>query len=191
MRGAFDEEALVRRLASRPGRRAFRVVPARRSAVAIVLDAQSRVLLIHRAKRPGDRWSSHVSLPGGMKNPSDASLEATARRETREEVGLDLNGADCIGSLDDARAIANGGLRLLSISPFVFRWRGSAALTLSSEVSSAFWLPLQQAASGTLDGRWRQRIGGFTFSFEAWQWEGRAVWGLTLGILTRLIAEGS
>jgi len=49
------------------------------------------VLFIKRAARPGDRWTSHVALPGGKRDPEDADDKATAIRETMEEVGIDLS----------------------------------------------------------------------------------------------------
>lgn len=52
------------------------------------------VLFIKRAAREGDRWTSHVALPGGKRDPEDESDRATAIRETMEEVGLDIGGAD-------------------------------------------------------------------------------------------------
>ncbi len=79
------------------------------------------VLLIKRAAREGDRWSGHVSFPGGMQEDDDADLLATAIRETREEVGLDLDEiARFIGPLSDQRAIANARTLPMAISPFVF-----------------------------------------------------------------------
>lgn len=48
------------------------------------------VVFIKRAARVGDRWTSHVALPGGKRDPEDADDGATAIRETVEEIGLDL-----------------------------------------------------------------------------------------------------
>jgi 8-oxo-dGTP pyrophosphatase MutT (NUDIX family) len=187
----FDEARLASFLSAHPGRRAFARFQARRSAVAVVIDAQCRVLLIRRANIAGDRWSSQVSFPGGLQQDGDASLRDTAIRETREEVGLDLSSSPCLGSLDDARAIANGGWRLLSVSPYVFREAGNAPLIPGPEVSRAFWFPLREAVSGRLDSRWRQKILGIPFSFRAWAWEGDVVWGLTFEMIGRLLKAGS
>ena len=49
------------------------------------------VLLIKRAARAGDRWTSHIALPGGKMEPDDADDRATSIRETMEEIGLELN----------------------------------------------------------------------------------------------------
>lgn len=59
------------------------------------------ILFIKRAARSGDRWTSHVALPGGKQDAEDADDKATAIRETMEEVGIDLN---------DERAIFGGNL---------------------------------------------------------------------------------
>ena len=53
-------------------------------SVAVVQDAEGRVLLQHR---DDGRWG----LPGGLMELGE-SCEDTARRETKEETGLDLEG---------------------------------------------------------------------------------------------------
>lgn len=63
---------------------------------AWVQHADAEVLFIKRAARTGDRWTSHVALPGGKREPADDSDWATGARETLEEVGLDLNAACCL-----------------------------------------------------------------------------------------------
>lgn len=47
-------------------------------------------VFIKRAARDGDRWTSHVALPGGKRDAEDADDQAVAVRETAEEIGLDL-----------------------------------------------------------------------------------------------------
>ena len=54
------------------------------------------VLFIKRAARKGDRWTSHVALPGGRRDPEDADDQAAAVRETIEEVGIDLSSENAI-----------------------------------------------------------------------------------------------
>lgn len=54
------------------------------------------VLFIKRASRVGDRWTGHVALPGGKRDPDDTDDQAAAIRETSEEIGWDLT-RDCIG----------------------------------------------------------------------------------------------
>jgi 8-oxo-dGTP pyrophosphatase MutT (NUDIX family) len=54
------------------------------------------VAFIKRAARVGDRWTSHVALPGGKRDPEDADDRYTAIRETSEEIGLDLTTANVV-----------------------------------------------------------------------------------------------
>lgn len=54
------------------------------------------VVFIKRAAREGDRWTSHVALPGGKRDPEDADDKATAVRETAEEIGLDLTSSEAL-----------------------------------------------------------------------------------------------
>lgn len=54
------------------------------------------VLFIKRAARKGDRWTSHVALPGGRRDPEDADDQAAAIREASEEVGVNLTEDNCI-----------------------------------------------------------------------------------------------
>lgn len=68
-----------------------------------VQQGDPEVLFIKRAKRNGDRWSSHISLPGGKREPDDQSDRVTAERETGEETGLELDVDHClyIGTLPE------------------------------------------------------------------------------------------
>src|SRR5260221_3044496 len=77
---------------------------ARPAAVTLVLlDGPQglEILLIKRAERGDDPWSGQIALPGGRYAAGDSDLEATAVRETREETGVDLSGAERLGALDD------------------------------------------------------------------------------------------
>ena len=61
-----------------------------------VQQGDPEVLFIKRSARQGDRWSGHVALPGGRRDPTDKDDVAAAVRETREEVGLDLAAPECL-----------------------------------------------------------------------------------------------
>lgn len=166
---------------------------ARRAAVACVVrfgDAGAEVLLMERAVREGDRWSGQISFPGGREEEGDADLVATAIRETREELGVDLTrGARLIGALEPIRAIARGKILPMTITPFVFHLAEPQEILLGDEAVAAFWLPLEAAARGTLDGEYEYRLGPVKMKFPCWQCEGRTVWGLTYQMLRQLLTR--
>lgn len=161
----------------------------RRAAVAIVLAqppllAQTSVLLVRRAERESDPWSGHMALPGGHAEPDDGDLLVTARRETLEEVGLDLRDAELLGTLDDVMPMRSSQI---SVRPFVFWSSGIAQPQLSAEVTETIWVPLSQLASGALRGTGRVRVGAATLEVPAFVIEERVVWGMTFRLLESLL----
>ena len=117
-----------------------------RAAVAVLLrDTPTGIemLFIRRAEHPEDPWSGHMAYPGGRSEPHDPDLQATAVRETLEEIGIDLSrSARLLGVLDDIRAMARGRPLDLSITPCVFQLEGDPETALSHEVRSLHWIPL-------------------------------------------------
>lgn len=61
------------------------------------------VLFIERSRNDADPWSGQMAFPGGVVEAYDASARSAARRETLEEVGVDLTGAEFMGRLDDVQ----------------------------------------------------------------------------------------
>jgi 8-oxo-dGTP pyrophosphatase MutT (NUDIX family) len=170
-----------------------RIRDARRAAVACVLRyrrAAPDVLLMRRAERPGDRWSGQVSFPGGREDESDADLQATAIRETHEELGVDLRShARYIGRLDTIRARSLGTPQALTVTPFVFVQQREFTLRLNYEASDAFWLPLDEAAAGTLSSHYEYKGGPpDAMRLPCWLYRDHMVWGMTYGMLEHLLA---
>ena len=162
----------------------------RRAAVAIVLhDASSgpRVLLMKRADREGDPWSGHISLPGGGYQADDPDLLTTAIRETREELGVDLSAVQLLGNLK-ALAPRSAGPTLIEVTPFVFLTDTELAPICGPEALAAFWLPLELATSGALDGTYTYPQ--TEMRFPSWTYEGYVIWGLTKRILDDVVAAG-
>ena len=165
---------------------------ARRAAVAAILrfeDERVEVLLMERAVNAADRWSGHVSFPGGHWEEQDPDLLATSIRETREEVGVDLGRAGrLLGTLPPLKAVARRRVLPLTITPFVFHLAEDHPVVLGAEAAGWFWLPLAAAASGVLDGRYEHRLGPVPLQFPCWRHEGHVVWGLTFQMLRSLLA---
>ena len=165
---------------------------AARAAVAIVLvpdGDDARVLFIERAEREGDPWSGHMAFPGGRASRSDADLAETARRETLEEVGLDLGaGAELVGALDPLPARSRGEATGMYVAPFVWTLERMPALRPNAEVAATVWGSLHAIASGrhatTVDWSYR----GSSLRLPAFAVGDRVVWGLTFQIVERLVA---
>jgi 8-oxo-dGTP pyrophosphatase MutT (NUDIX family) len=159
----------------------------RRAAVAVVLHdaAAPRVLLMKRAERAGDPWSGHISLPGGGYQASDGDLRITAIRETREELGIELDGARILGNLSPLHPMTSGPSGI-EVTPFVFATEVALEPECGPEALAAFWLPLDLAASGALDGTYTWPASNRTF--PSWTYEGHVIWGLTRRILDLVIA---
>jgi len=60
------------------------------------------LVLIERTSRyENDRHRGQISFPGGRVEPDDPSLEYTALREAKEEVGIDLQKVEVLGKLTE------------------------------------------------------------------------------------------
>jgi 8-oxo-dGTP pyrophosphatase MutT (NUDIX family) len=163
----------------------------RRAAVAVLLHdepAGPRVLLMKRAERAGDPWSGHISLPGGRFEPTDPDLLATAIRETHEELAIDLTGTRLLGPLAPLHPRTSGPTGI-EVTPFVFSTAAAVEPQCGAEALAAFWLPLEIAASGALDGTYTYP--GSTMVFPSWTYEGHVIWGLTMRILGEILTTGS
>src|SRR5438093_10810324 len=99
------------------------------------------VLLGERTKREGDPWSGQVGLPGGRHRAEDPPVLATATRETKEEVGIDLEGrAEILGHMPPR---APGNKPEVLVVPFVALATEPIEATPGPEMASVFWVPLE------------------------------------------------
>jgi 8-oxo-dGTP pyrophosphatase MutT (NUDIX family) len=159
-----------------------------RASVAVVLSegaAGVELLLIQRAMRDDDPWSGHMALPGGRRDPDDADVIATAVRETREEVGIDLTvDGEPIGRLDELRAVARHRPLDLVISPVAFALQRPVMLTLNPrEVDSAVWVPFSFFFRPQARATYSRTLDGIASDYPAFRYEHYTIWGLTHRIL--------
>jgi 8-oxo-dGTP pyrophosphatase MutT (NUDIX family) len=169
---------------------------ASRAAVAVILregEAGMEILFIRRAERAEDPWSGQVGFPGGRAEPEDSDLAATARRETLEEIGIDLaRDAEFLGGLDEIRAMARGRPVDLAIAPFVFHLRRGGSVGLSEEVTSVHWLSLDALLGPAHHGRFAYRHEDQTVDLPCLRLGDFVIWGLTYrmfgGLRKRILA---
>ena len=162
-----------------------RMEPAERhAAVALMLRERSgglELFVIKRAEKSGDPWSGHMALPGGRQEPGDKDAYDTARRETLEEVGIDLNEGRFLGWLDDVGP--RRALGQLVVSTVVVAIDAEPGHLDPREVVEAFWVPVDLLVDEHVE------IPDFPGSWPAFTYEDRyVIWGLTHRILTQLWA---
>ena len=103
---------------------------------------QPHVLLIHRSDHlrlhPGQ-----ISFPGGMYEEGDAGLLATALRETREELDLDISPSQVLGLLPTVQTLTG-----FTIFPFITILDERPATRKNpNEVQAVLEIPLQPLLS--------------------------------------------
>ena len=104
------------------------------SKVFILMTRRSRHLKIH----PGE-----MSFPGGRYEKEDGNLLITALRETKEEVGVDLNESQVSATLPIVRTLTG-----YSITPYVIILQERPRVgELSDEVDEVFEIPLVRLLS--------------------------------------------
>ena len=159
------------------------------AAVLLVLRpgrSEVEALLIERAIQPSDPASGHVSLPGGRYEKTDGSLEHTALRELKEEVGLSRPDLE-----DRPRYVETQGAAAFQVRVAIFaaalRPEASRPRPRSrSEVATVFWLPRSRLAETVRVPR--QTTLGIR-EVDATVYANHVVWGFTRGVLQRFFAR--
>jgi len=152
----------------------------RRAAVAVLLrggpeGAREVVLVLRGASAP--RHGGELAFPGGMEEPSDRDLPATARRELAEELGVagDLWELGCFPD-----GVAKGWTRF---TPVFLRWEArEPAFRLGSEIQDALLLPLE----GLFRAPWTTQVlefKGFTQELPRLELPLAPLWGATALVL--------
>lgn len=158
--------------------------PLRDAAVLVpVVDhpGEATVLLTKRT----DRLRSHsgqVAFPGGRIDPTDATPEDAALRETMEEIGLPASRIEIVGRMPDY--LTGSAYR---IAPVLGVVRPGFRLAINQdEVDHAFEVPLRFLMDPANHRResaiWKERE---RFYYDI-SYDDRRIWGVTAGILRML-----
>ena len=160
-----------------------------RAGVAVLLQPQQddlNVLFIHRALYPQDPWSGHMAFPGGRYELGDPSLQVTTQRETKEEVGIDLDQhGEYLGPLEVVQAMPRGRSINMIVAPHVYLVSPEARPDPDPvEVQDTIWVPLAfMQRDGAEQNVRRDLPDGTSIEVPALLYGGKTIWGLTYRML--------
>ena len=166
-------------------------LPSKRAAVAISLRlgvSGPEMLMIQRAVREGDPWSGHMGFPGGRKDASDATDVACAKRETREEIGFDLDTyGERICQLSDVNTGWRADRPEMLVAPFIFKVDSTPDFELNHEVDDTLWVPLSFLLDDANRSRHQWDWRGEVLESDAFTYDNRLIWGLSLMMIDELL----
>jgi 8-oxo-dGTP pyrophosphatase MutT (NUDIX family) len=149
--------------------------------VPLILHDNITALFTQRAKRMS-KHSGQISFPGGHVDDEDVDAEATALRETEEEVGINSAHIETIGRLD-TYVIRTGFL----VTPVVgFLMPPFVVTPDNHEVDEVFEVPLSFLMDHNNHQRHKRELNGQNCDYFAIPYEGRYIWGATAGMLVNL-----
>ena len=152
------------------------------AAVALLLKPKRSdfdLLLVKRVENPSDSWSGQMALPGGKREPKDASLKDTVMRETLEETGVELSQCRFLGVLGAVRSEPKPDFKIL---PFVVLLENEPRLKLNkAELERFMWVPYEEVVGS-------KGVVEFSFGkFPAYIFADAVVWGITYRILSEFL----
>lgn len=158
-----------------------------KAAVLLAITAEEEPELIYTLR--SNKVSSHkgeVAFPGGRVEEGDLSLADTALREAEEEIGLDRNLVEILGSLDTT--VSRYGI---SVTPYVGIIPPNPNLNeSSSEIESYFRVPISYLANDIRHRNDKVTEGGETFYMPAYKYNEYIIWGLTAMITVNFLRLG-
>ena len=183
-RGADDDPELGDHVLNPDLEHLMERVPAKEAAVLVpVVDRPNGATVVLTTRAANLRkHSGQIAFPGGSIDPVDASPEAAALRESREEIALDPSFVETIGRLPRYRTTT--GFRITPVLGIVrpgFSLRPNPA-----EVADVFEVPLgflMDAANHARESRIWQGRRRF---YHAMPFGERLIWGVTAGIIRTL-----
>jgi 8-oxo-dGTP pyrophosphatase MutT (NUDIX family) len=132
-----------------------------------------------------EHHKGQMSFPGGASDDADDCCEATALRETQEEIGVEREHVRLIGCLDDMVTISN-----FRVTPCVgvLEFDGAYPYKINDhEVARVVEVPLSfLLEEGNMELEVRQHQGREVL-VPAFSYDGHRIWGATARMLHQLI----
>lgn len=140
-----------------------------------VTDAATPEIILTRRASHMTSHAGEVAFPGGRCDATDASVIATALRESREEIGLPEDCVEIIGMLDVFTSRVG-----LQVQPIVGMIPGDMPLRPSpDEIESIFRVPVEFFLKEKPVYTHRFRFMDQDVTVPSFNYEGYVIWGLT------------
>lgn len=147
------------------------------AGVLIPLVERAATLSVILTQRAADlkHHAGQVSFPGGRMEDHDPNVEATALRETHEEIGIEPRRVSVIGYLSPMPTITG-----YAVTPVVGLLAGEPNLVIDhSEVEYAFEVPLSFLLDSRNDVVVEREFYGSKVPMVEFHWDNERVWGAT------------
>jgi 8-oxo-dGTP pyrophosphatase MutT (NUDIX family) len=118
-----------------------------------------------------------ISFPGGMRDPGDDSLIATAIRETVEELGADPKDIDVLGALDELPTFSTNFV----VAPFEALTNDREYSHFEPEVAEVIRVPVAELSRIGREAVWESN--GHEFATHVFEVGSHVIWGATGRIL--------
>jgi len=181
-----QREWLVERLSRPPPPAALHRLPGREgeprsAAVLVPIVNRSDGLAVLFTERSADLpdHAGQISFPGGRVEPGDLDVDATALRETEEEIGLPRDRVTVLGRLADYETVT--GYRVTPVVGWVeppFPVRADPV-----EVADVFEVPLAFLLEPVNQQRHYRMLGEIRRDYFAIPFRERYIWGATAAML--------
>lgn len=158
---------------------------AQQAAVMLLLtDESSPQLLFTLRAQHLTYHAGEVCFPGGMWEPQDSTLLASALRETEEEIGLSSTLIDVLGVLP-MRMTRRG----TAVTPFVARIPPNCCFKPNlNELDEVFTVPLEKFAEGLQIREDVFERDNKHYRTPAYAYQGYEIWGFTAAVTADLLA---
>ena len=140
-------------------------------------------VLLNKRSMTVEYHKGEMSFPGGAKDPEDADFEATARRETHEEMGIAPEDITLLGRLDDNVTRSNFLVKVfVGTIPYPYEFRPS-----SVEIAEVVEIPLS-VLRDPASWRWDSRLeDGQRTAVRSYGYREHLVYGATAQILDQFL----
>jgi 8-oxo-dGTP pyrophosphatase MutT (NUDIX family) len=151
-------------------------------ATVLSREGEPHVLFTKRADHLGEH-PGQMSFPGGSREPSDDDLEATARREGEEEIGLRDEEITTVGRLDDITTVTGYAIR-----PFVAEVPDREYVPNENEVAEIAVLSVEKLVDlANYESERREHPHRGDVRLHFFHVDGYTVWGATGRLLVQLL----